>query len=98
MATNTNSTANDDEEDQFPTGFIPTRRSTCLSGIQTLTRSRGGRTSRSAVTLLVRFRWSGREYVYSGVPFYYVSDLLTALSIGRYYNNAIKGQFPSRQA
>lgn len=72
----------------FPTDWIPVS-STCLSAIRVWV------TGNYAVSLVVRFRESGSEYRYRGVSHSVVSDLLSASSIGRYYNVAIKGQYPS---
>ena len=38
---------------------------------------------------------SGHVYRYSGVPKDIVDDFLTASSVGRFYNQHIKGKFPS---
>jgi hypothetical protein len=71
-------------------GWIATPGSTCFSAIRVV-----GTPTASAVTLIVRFRQSGREYPYYGVPQETVLDLLSSPSRGRYYNHQIKGTFRS---
>ena len=59
-------------------------QSSCLSRI----RVQGGRYA-SNVTLTVEFH-SGRRYRAHGVPYSLVADLLTAPSIGVFYNRNLK--------
>ena len=45
-------------------------------------------------TLEIEFRESGSVYQYSKIPPELYEGLITAPSIGRYYNRSIKGRFP----
>ena len=46
--------------------------------------------------LIVKFK-SGREYLYSNVPFRLYEDFINAQSSGRYFNSYIKEAFPVRE-
>jgi hypothetical protein len=63
---------------------IPIRESACLSGIAYCPQT---------LTLHATMRHSGKVYRYHAVPAYRVVDLLTAPSIGKFFNAHIKGAY-----
>lgn len=73
-----------------PTGWIEVS-SSCLSAVRVVAGQHA-----SAVTLQIEFH-SGKRYEARGVPHEMVADLLTAGSVGGYYNAQLKGAFRWRE-
>jgi hypothetical protein len=65
--------------------WVDASRSTCFCNIVYYMESN---------TVEVCFRNSGKWYRYTEVPEYIIEEFINAPSLGRYYNQNIKGQYP----
>lgn len=76
------------EDEESEVEMISTPNSTCFSSV--------GYDSRSKM-LYVEFRDSGARYSYESVPQSVYDDLMSAQSMGGFYNSDIKGAYTSHK-